>query len=147
MWMQLFSILERSWVPFHHSGFNPGDAARYEQEFRERFSSYNTQSEPSPPSIPPQHLKRRFNVIDSSSEDEENPYDEVDYYLRTKRDKTCTDPCYYWRTDGSAFRNLQKMVRDYLATPSMGCSVEREFSILGRLVTNGWENYFRSYVS
>jgi len=32
--------------PFRHSGFNPGDAAKYEQEFRERFSSYNTQYEP-----------------------------------------------------------------------------------------------------
>ena len=43
--------------PFRRSGFKPGDAAKYEREFRERFSSYNTQSEPSPPSLSPQHLK------------------------------------------------------------------------------------------
>src|SRR5947207_9544347 len=30
---------------------------------------------------------------------------------------------------------MQKMARDYLAIPSTGCSVEREFSISGRLVT------------
>ena len=33
-----------------------------------------------------------FQCDDLSSEDEENPYDEVDHYLRTKRDKTYIDP-------------------------------------------------------
>jgi hypothetical protein len=119
--------------PFRKDGFDAGSAEKYKSEFQERFEKdYNVIApEPQPPAT----LKRRIGELDSSSEEEEESPDELELYLKTKRDKSIIDQLPYWRKDGSMFPNLKKNARDIMAIPATGCGVEREFSISGRMVT------------
>jgi hypothetical protein len=41
----------------------------------------------------------------------------------------------WWRENTPKFSTLKGTARDFLAVPASGCSVERQFSVAGRIVT------------
>ena len=70
-----------------------------------------------------------------SDDDESHVYNEFDYYLRVKRDKTVKDALVWWRNSHGLFPKTGMWYRDVGAVPASSAGVEREFSLAGDIVT------------
>ena len=62
-------------------------------------------------------------------------YNEFDYYLRLKRDKSVKNALIWWRQNCGMFPKLAKWYRDVGAVPASSAGVEREFSMAGDIIT------------
>ena len=60
---------------------------------------------------------------------------DFDRYINVPNDPSIKSVLGWWRANQAAFPNLAKMARDTLAIPASGCSVERMFSVSGRIAT------------
>jgi hypothetical protein len=60
---------------------------------------------------------------------------DYDRYISTPNDINIESPLTWWRANWKMYPELAKMVRDVLAVPATGCSIERQFSISGRVAT------------
>ena len=60
---------------------------------------------------------------------------DFDCYMNIPNDPSIKSVLGWWRANQAAFPALAKMARDTLAIPASGCSVERMFSISGRIAT------------
>ena len=56
-------------------------------------------------------------------------------YINVPNDPNIKSVLGWWRANQAAFPNLAKMARETLAIPASGCSVERMFSVSGRIAT------------
>ena len=122
----------------------PGQAQIYEQEARARFDKYYNHLEdkslnPLNPVQSSNSLKRKrtedSDSDDDSDDDDTSAYNELDHYLRVKRDKLVRDALPWWRTCHGMFPKMGLWYRDVAAVPASGAGVEREFSISGNVAT------------
>ena len=61
---------------------------------------------------------------------------EFDNYISTLVEEVDVDQVLlWWKANANKYPRLSRMARDVLAVPPSGCSVEREFSISGRIAT------------
>ena len=61
--------------------------------------------------------------------------DDFDRYMAIPNDGRIKSSLAYWKTNQALFPDLAKQVRVTLAVPASGCSVERMFSVSGRIAT------------
>ena len=87
-------------------------------------------------------LKRKRGIdSDEDSDDSSdsdgllNEYNEFDYYLRLKRDKSVKDALIWWRQNCGMFPKTGKWYRDVGPVPASSAGVEREFSMAGDVAT------------
>jgi hypothetical protein len=60
---------------------------------------------------------------------------DFDRYISVPNDPSIKSVLGWWRANRGAFPDLARMARDTLAIPASGCSVERLFSVSGRIAT------------
>ena len=60
---------------------------------------------------------------------------DFDRYIAIPNDPSIKSVLGWWRANRTAFPELANMARDTLAIPASGCSVERLFSVSGRIAT------------
>src|SRR5579859_3273603 len=63
--------------------------------------------------------------------------DDYDRFISTENDGSIKSGLAWWKMHHHEFPDLARMVRDTLAVPASGCSVERMFSVSGRVAN--WE--------
>src|SRR5579859_1142371 len=63
--------------------------------------------------------------------------DDYDRFISTENDGSIKSALAWWKMHHHEFPDLARMVRDTLAVPASGCSVERMFSVSGRVAN--WE--------
>jgi len=61
------------------------------------------------------------------------PRNEYDRYIEIPNDDDIKSSLIWWRDNAAAYSDLAKMARDVLAVPASGCSIQRQFSISGRI--------------
>lgn len=61
--------------------------------------------------------------------------DDYERYLSSDNNPSINSALGWWKTHHHEYPDLSKMVRDTLAVPASGCSVERMFSASGRIAT------------
>ena len=61
--------------------------------------------------------------------------DDYEHYISTENDGRIKSALAWWKVHHHKFPDLARMVRDTLAAPASGCSVERMFSVSGRVAT------------
>jgi len=69
-------------------------------------------------------------LAERSSKRRRNDYDR---YIEIPNDPDIFSCLGWWRQNGRLYPDLSRMVRDVLPVPASGCTVEREFSISGRM--------------
>jgi len=57
----------------------------------------------------------------------------TDWYIEILNDLDLESSLIWWGENAAAYSDLAKMVRDVLAVPASGCSIERQFSVSGRM--------------
>jgi hypothetical protein len=126
------------------SSFNEvsGQAEIYEKAARARFDKLYNNLVPGKSTIESSNsLKRKRAAYSDDSDDSSDDgdqfdaYNELDHYLRVKRDKTVKDAMVWWRKDHGMFPKMGKWYRDVGAVPASSAGVEREFSMAGDIVT------------
>ena len=61
--------------------------------------------------------------------------DDYERYISSDNNGSIKSALGWWKTHHHEYPDLAKMVRDTLAVPASGCSVERMFSMSGRIAT------------
>jgi hAT family C-terminal dimerisation region len=121
----------------------PDQAKIYEKGARARFNTIYNNSVQSESTVESVNTLKRKRGIDSDEDSNDssdsdgllNEYNELDYFLRLKRDKSVKDPLIWWRHNCGMFPKMGKWYRDVGAVPASSAGVEREFSMAGDIVT------------
>ena len=83
-------------------------------------------------------------LVERSSKRRRNDFDR---YIEIPNDHRIDDSLSWWREHQEDYPHLAKMARDVLAVPASGCTIERVFSISGRLCTWQRNNFHPDTIS
>ena len=117
------------------------DMQRYNKACRERFTTEyegkdtateNTDIQSNKRSAPSDDPEFQQVLAQRSVKRHHSDYDR---YIELPNDTSISSSLDWWRTHRSMYPDLAKMARDILVVPASGCTVERVFSVSGRIAT------------
>jgi len=131
---------EESWSDINVDEYRMASRRRFVEEYDNR--SENARSESSSQSTMQQAVSKRSRnslandsayreaLLNRSAKRRRNDFDR---YIEIPNDPEIIDSLGWWRENQINYPHLARMARDTLSVPASGCTVERVFSISGRL--------------
>jgi len=130
--LSIFS--EETWSDVDPTQYTEGCRRRFETEYKSS-GTVGTSSHGKRPAPDDIDDDDEFQAMLAQRAAKRSRLDDYQRYMSIPNDPRIKSALSYWKAHGPSFPDLAMMARNTLAVPASGCSVERMFSVSGRVAT------------